>query len=860
MPGCVLVRVRYSLISTGTEIASLRPEHFEQDETKIEKAKAYASLARKYLGLAIRYPDRAAVRASQIICRSASRFIPQKKAPEPKIVSSMNDLQWVKYGAKRIDVCEGGYLEIVTDDSEFGYQVMTTKIRVKPGMVPVIQVKGNVLEGAVSMGLLNESEESWLGSRNYNEGSFEDSLVFELCSSNTVTMVIANAGLKKTSRIRLEDVNVLMSPPSEDGLPLSELDDQGWNVGYSAAGEAVVVGNGITDLKPGDFVACAGAGLANHADYVSVPRNLVCRVPEGCSLRDAATTTVGTIAFQGVRRAAPQLGERICVIGLGLIGQITVQLLRASGCAVIGTDLDPKRVDRAKRFGMEAGASDPGEYKLLVRDMTEGRGADRTIITAATKSDAVINLSMEVTRAKGTVVIVGDVGLNVERQHFYRKEIDFLMSTSYGPGRYDRTYEIEGRDYPFPYVRWTANRNMRAYMELIASRRLNIEALIDRVVSVTEAPQVYQELASGEGSLPLGVIIHYPDETRELPEPPDSSKIIIRGHRKAPEGPIRYALVGAGAFGTCMLVPQMNKRKDRFFLRGVVSRDTTRGGNFARMNRVEILATDLDEVLNDPGIDLVVIATRHHEHAEQVIKSLRAGKHVFVEKPLALTWDELDCVVGTYEQLKEPPLLMVGFNRRFSPAISALREAIKGRRSPLMINYRLNGGYIPPDHWIQGAQGGGRNIGEACHMFDVFRFLAGVPVSGIDASSINPGRLPFLRNDNFCATITYKDGSVGNLVYTALGPKQGLPKERIEVFCDGEAYIVDDFKSLFRAGDGKILWHNDEGGKGHLEELSRFGDAIAGLRDVPIPFEEIVETMAVTLHVEDLICDGGGLE
>lgn len=856
-PGCVLVRVRYSLISAGTEIASLRPEHLQGDETKIDKAKAYASQAKKYLGLAIRYPDRAALRAGQIICRSASRFIPQKKSTEPMIVSSMNDLQWVKSGAKRIDIRQGEYVEIITDDSGFGYQAMSPKIPVEAGMVPVVQVKGNILEGAVSIGLLNESEDSWLGSRHYNEGLFEDTLVFDPSSSNSVTVVIANAGLRRTSRVRLDDVNVLMSPPTEDGLPLSELDHQGWNVGYSAAGEVVAVGNGITDVKPGDFVACAGAGLANHADYVSVPRNLVCRVLEGCSLRDAATTTVGTIALQGVRRAAPQLGERICVVGLGLIGQIAVQLLRASGCVVIGMDLDPNRIDRAKEFGMEAGTCDREEYKLLVRDMTEGRGADRTIITAATKSDSVINLSMEITRAKGTVVIVGDIGLNVKRQHFYRKEINLLMSTSYGPGRYDMMYEMEGRDYPFPYVRWTANRNMQAYMELVASGRLKIEALIDRVVSINEAPQAYEELATGRGSLPLGVIIEYLDETRELPEPPDSSKIIIRGHRKSPEGPIHYALVGAGAFGTSMLVPQMNKRKDRFFLRGIVSRDTTRGGNFARMNRVEILATDLDDVIKTSDIDLAVIATRHHEHAEQVIKSLKAGKHVFVEKPLALTWEQLDRVVETYERLTEPPLLMVGFNRRFSPAILALWEGIKGRRSPLIINYRLNGGYVPPDHWIQGAQGGGRNIGEACHMFDVFRFLAGAPVCGIDASCIDPGHLPFLRNDNFCATTTYQDGSLANLVYTALGPKEGLPKERIEVFCDGEAYIVDDFKSLLRAGDRKILWHNDEGDKGHFEELSRFGDAIAGLRDVPIPFEEIVETTAVTLHVEDLISHGG---
>jgi predicted dehydrogenase len=379
---------------------------------------------------------------------------------------------------------------------------------------------------------------------------------------------------------------------------------------------------------------------------------------------------------------------------------------------------------------------------------------------------------------------------------------------------------------------------------------MNFDALIDRIVPITEAPATYTELAKADVALPLGVLLQYPDpEEAEL----DPARVTLRGHRQAPGERINYALVGAGGFGTAMLVPQMRKRADRYFLRGVVSRTGSEGSNFARDNQVEILTSDLDAVLTDPGFQLVVIATRHHEHADQVVRSLAAGKHVFVEKPLAISWEELERVVSAHSAAAEAPLVMVGFNRRFSPALQMLKERVTGRRSPLMIQYRLNAGYIPLDHWVHGVQGGGRNVGEACHMYDAFRFLAGAPVRAVDASAIDPGGLAFARNDNFAATITYEDGTVASLMYTALGPKSGLGKEHITVFCDGEAFIVDDFRKLTKASDGSVLWQSGEPVKGHFEELSRFGDAIATGGLSPIPFEEIIEVSSVALHVEDLI-------
>jgi predicted dehydrogenase/threonine dehydrogenase-like Zn-dependent dehydrogenase len=655
---------------------------------------------------------------------------------------------------------------------------------------------------------------------------------------------IADRRVSRAKQVAAESVGAAPPPTSSD------LNAQGWAIGYSVAGEVVAVGAGVDDLAVGDLVAAAGAGQANHADFVSVPRNLVCRVPPGCDLKHAASATLGAIAMQGVRRAAPQLGESAAVVGLGLIGQITVQLLKAAGCRVVGLDLDAERVKRAMALGLDAGASDADGCKVLVRDWTGGHGADRTLLTAATKSNALINLAMDLTRAKGRVVIVGDVGLNVERAVFYRKEIDLLMSTSYGPGRYDASYEIEGHDYPYAYVRWTLNRNMQSYLDLIARGQMNFGALLDRIVPIEDAPAAYTTLANASEPLPLGVLIEYPDDDGGDEAP---ARVVLGGHRRAPADRINYALVGAGAFGTAMLVPQMRKRADRYFLRGVVSRSGMQGSNFARDNQVEILTSDLDEVLRDPEFHLVVIATRHQDHAEQVVRALAAGKHVFVEKPLALTWDELARVVEAHASATDAPLLMVGFNRRFSPALQMVKERLAERRSPLMIQYRLNAGYIPLDHWVHGAAGGGRNIGEACHMYDVFRFLTGAPARSIDATAIEPRDLPYARNDNFVATIAYEDGSVASLVYTALGPKSGLAKEHITVFCDGEAYVVDDFRKLTRASDGSTLWSSGEADKGHFEELSRLADAIAAGGTAPIAFEELVETTAVALSVEDLI-------
>ncbi len=860
-PGSVLVRVRYSLISTGTELASLRPIASSiAGGTRLEQAAQLSSTAAFYLGKAVKNPGKAAERVKQIVSsyahQKASGMVPdvlkktvtQKTSPGP-----LEPVLWQRGAAAEFSVTKSK-LALTGDASNGAYQATSQTISVAKGQIVALTLEGVLEHASLGLGLLNHDQSAWLTLLTLEPGEIRDTYLFDVPEGNDqVMLVIANSGGDQPARLELTVSQVRVNPPDGTDLPASEMGQQGWNVGYSAAGEVIAVGEGVSDFALGDLVACGGAGQANHAEYITVKRNLVARVPQGCSLKSAATTTVGAIAMQGVRRADVRLGEIVCVIGLGLIGMITVQLLRASGCRVIGMDINEERVRKAREMGIEAATNDNDELAAMVRDMTAGHGVDQTLITAATKSNSLINMAMELTRRKGRVIIVGDIGLKPERAQFYRKEIDVLMSTSYGPGRYDPVYEDQGQDYPYAYVRWTQNRNMTSYLELEARGEIEIESLIEQIVPIDDAPQAYKELASSAETPPLAVLLEYNIREKAEEEASGKHKITLRGHAASQSDKINYALVGAGAFGTAMLVPQMDKRNDRYFLKAVVSRDPVRGGNFARSRRVEMLVTEFDEVLRDDSIDMVVIATRHSDHANQTCAALKAGKAVFVEKPLALNWKELDTVRVAYEKAAEGAVLMVGFNRRFAPSVRKLQETLKDRRSPLIINYRLNGGFIPPDHWIQSREGGGRNIGEACHMYDLFRSFSRSSVKTIDASAINPGESAYLRNDNFIATMTYEDGSVGNLVYTALGPKTGMPKERIEVFCDGEAYIIDDFKSLIRCSTEEVLWHSKTADKGHFEELSLLGDAIATNGVPPISFDEIIETTAVSLHIEDML-------
>lgn len=873
-PGSVLVKVHYSLISTGTELAPLRGA--PGDAGAHGDPNSIGNLARRapeLAGKAVRNPALAWRRARDI-SQNKIRILKQRLVPPPARTAGPahplpagavsleagheSACTWTVEAATGIETGPQG-LTLTCSREPGVYQALSQPVAVPDGHALRIQVKGRAGGAPFVLGVLSGDRQEWLHQLTL-EDDFDEDMLVSLGRHAFIWLVWSLAAPGKdptpTPFINLEQVRLSARPMAETEK-LTDMNDQGWAVGYSAAGEVVAVGDGVHDIKVGDLVACGGAGQANHAEYVTVKRNLVVPIPNTCPVDLAATCTVGAIAMQGIRRTEPRLGETVCVVGLGLLGLLTCQMLKANGCHVLGLDPDEARVARARELGVDAATTSPDRFLELALSTTRGHGADATIITAATKSDALINHAMKTTRRKGRVVIVGDVGLAMERPELYRKEIDVLISTSYGPGRYDPAYENEGIDYPYAYVRWTQNRNMEAFLDLIASGAIDVRALIDETVPLDEAPDAYQRLASADGPAPVGVLVEYPATSGAAPDTTAAEKdevVTLRGHRGPKPGRIGYVLVGAGAFGTSMLVPQMDKRKDRFDLRGVVSRDAARGGNFARQRQIPLLASDLTGILDRDDVDLVVIATRHDQHAAQAAAALRAGKHVFVEKPLALSWNELEEIQRAYEERPAGTLLMVGFNRRFAPAARALQQAVRDRAGPLVISYRLNGGFIPRESWIQGREGGGRNLGEACHMYDFFRALSGAPASSISATSIDPGSSAYLVNDNFSATISYEDGSLATLIYTANGPKSGLPKERVEVFCHGKAYVLDNFLSLIEYPSGENIWSSEEVDKGHFEELSRFAESISnGDRNAPIPFEEIVETTAVSLHIEDLI-------
>ncbi len=620
----------------------------------------------------------------------------------------------------------------------------------------------------------------------------------------------------------------------------------GLPTGYAASGTVVELGEEVDQFGVGDLVACAGAGIANHAEYINVPVNLAVSVPQGVSLEHASTATLGAIALQGVRRATPSLGETVAVIGLGIVGQLTVQLLKANGCRVIGVDVDPTRVLTAERGGLDHGVdAASASFVERVHKLTDGFGADAVIITAATASSDVIHEAMQACRKKGRVVLVGDVGLNLRRSDMYEKELDFLISTSYGPGRYDPRYEIEGVDYPFPYVRWTENRNLEHYLDLLARGRVSLAQIESRTFPIDEAPAAYA-LLGASGPKPLLVTLRYPTA-----EGPIARTVRIRPSTAQRTGRLRVALIGAGSFAEAMHLPNLAKLRDRFELRCVASRTGSDAKAIAVRNGAAYATTEVGEVLADKDVDVVLIATRHNTHASLVLAALRAGKHVFVEKPLALDEDELGAIETFFaERAGAPsPVLLTGFNRRFAPAIARVREILKDRTTPLLVDYRMNAGYLPPGHWVHGPEGGGRNIGEACHIYDLFSALTGAQPNDVSAHAVEPRAKQWSKNDNFSATISYSDGSVATLIYTALGSSDH-PKERMEIFADGKVITLDDYRTVEAAGSGVHGWRSPTVDKGHLQEMEAFARSIQSGGSWPISLNEQLQTMRVAFEVE----------
>jgi predicted dehydrogenase/threonine dehydrogenase-like Zn-dependent dehydrogenase len=620
--------------------------------------------------------------------------------------------------------------------------------------------------------------------------------------------------------------------------------------GYSAAGVVLEVGEGIDDLRPRDRVACCGGQCAYHAEIIRVPRNFVAPVPDNVNFAAASTVSLGAIALQAVRRAQPTLGEIFVVIGLGVLGQLTAQILRANGCRVIGTDLDPERIRLAEQLGMETGIDPAAESGIEhVGRVTGGIGADGVIITAATPSHTVISTAFQMCRKKGRVVLVGDVGLNLDRTDFYEKELDLFVSTSYGPGRYDNSYEERGLDYPVAYVRWTENRNMVEYLRLLADGKVQIAPLVTASYPVDQAGSAFETLKNKEAS-PLMLLLSYPQSGED-----DSLNRVVANPTAQPAGPgqIRIAVVGAGDFAKSTHLPNLQSLAASYHIQAVVSRTGHNANNVARQFGAQYAATDYQAVLSDAEIDAVLIATRHNLHASMVLRALDAGKHVLVEKPLALTPEELGKIRAFYDSdsyHESLPILLTGFNRRFSSFIQRINELTQGRSSPMILNYRMNATYIPLDHWVHTEEGGGRNLGEACHIYDLFTYLTDSNVLEVSARGITPKTGYYSPLDNFVATMTFEDGSVATLTYTALGAKD-YPKESLEVYTDGKVLVLEDYRSLTIYGAKVKGLKRKLMDKGHKEALRALARAIQEGGDWPIPLWQQVQATEMALQVEE---------
>jgi len=618
-------------------------------------------------------------------------------------------------------------------------------------------------------------------------------------------------------------------------------------LGYSSSGIVLEVGKNITDIAVGDRVACAGAGYANHAEVVSVPRNLLCKIPDNVEFQEAAFTTLGAIAMQGIRRAQVQFGDIVVVIGLGLLGQIACQILKSAGAHVIGIDLMKERVELAKELSADICFLAGKDAVDKVIKYTDGIGADSIIIYAATSSNEPVKQAMQMARKKGRVVVVGAVGMELDRSPFYEKELDFLISCSYGPGRYDPLYEEKGVDYPIGYVRWTENRNMQEFLKMLAEKKVNVKRLIDYVFSIEDAKKAYETLKEKK---PIGVLFKY----KEITKKEITRKITLKPYA-IKKDKINVAVIGAGSFAKAYHLP--NLRKIPYYnIRAIVTKAGNNAKNIAKKYDAEYCSTDYKEVLNDEDIDMVLIATRHDLHAPIIIDSANAGKHIFTEKPIALSYE--DCMKVYSAIAKNKVNLTIGFNRRFSPLAQKAKKIVEKRKDPLMITYRVNSAGMKKDHWINDpVEGGGAIIGEGCHFFDFFNWIIGAEPKRIYAEMISNNNQSIINNNNVISTINYKDGSIASLIYTTIG-NQSFPKERIEIFVDGEVICIDDFKELTIAGlevKGEKL-RNIE--KGQFELIYEFGKFLKGESEgVDLPtVEDGVKATICSLKTIDALKSG----
>lgn len=659
-----------------------------------------------------------------------------------------------------------------------------------------------------------------------------------LVSAGTERMLVefAEKNLIEKASSRPDLVRQVLNKAKREGLiPTIEAAfnklDQPMVLGYSSSGVIVEVGDGLVGFKPGDRVACAGGGFAVHAEYGVIPQNLLVHLPDNVDFESAAFTTLGAIALQGFRLAQPQLGESICIIGLGLLGLLTAEIAKAAGCQVFGIDLSNDRISLAKSMGVNAVLREGCEDSASA--FTLGRGFDHVLICADSSSNDPIELAGLLARDHGTVVAVGAVGLTIPRKIYYEKELDLRISRSYGPGRYDPVYEEGGQDYPFGYVRWTEGRNLQAFVELLAQNKINLKPLISHRFTIEKAPEAY-ELITGKTHEPfLGVLISYPSVSSTTLE----RKVSFPSATKT-EGGICLGVLGAGNYAQAVFLPVV-KKTGKVHLKCIATASGLSASHAAKkFGFLSASATEAD-VLEDEEINTVLILTRHQQHARQVLQALKNKKSVYCEKPLAICESE---IVDIEKQLlkKDTPLLTVGFNRRYAPLAVKLKDFFGTQSEPMNIDYHINAGFLPANHWLHDPlQGGGRIIGEGCHFIDFMTFLAGsLPVS-VSAHALPDGGK--YQQDNCVVTIRFANGTLGTMTYLANGNKS-FAKERVEVFSAGKIGVLDDFRSLELVSETKrtVFRSPMKQDKGHQSAWENFIKAINQGENPPIPYDQLI--------------------
>ncbi len=676
---------------------------------------------------------------------------------------------------------------------------------------------------------------------------------YSLISAGTEKTSVSKAKSSLISRAKKqpEDVKMVLDFLKRDGILAtykrvkSKLDSYK-ELGYSASG--VVIESNTADFSVGDRVAVAGAGYANHSEIITVPKNLATKIPQNVDFESAAYTTVASIAMQGIRQSDVRIGETVAVIGLGLIGQITVQLLKASGARVIAMDINDLLFEKAKEFGADLCLKSSFSSKKDILAFTRGIACDSVIITAGTSSNEPIELALEICRKKGKIVIVGAVGMDIPRAPFYLKEIDLRISCSYGPGRYDTLYEEKGIDYPYAYVRWTENRNMIAILDLLSENKINFNKLTSHQYKIEEANFAY-DLIMGKINEPyLGILLKY-----DIEKNIDIKKVNISNYQKNDK--LAIGFVGLGAFARNYLIPPILKYSAS--LVGVASQNPVNARSVAENLNFSFFSTNGDEIINDDRINLVFIATRHDSHSKYVINALKSGKPVFVEKPLAINQVELDEIREVLNRTNGR--LMVGFNRRFSKSFQEIKKFFANRTDPLFINYRINAGFIPKSHWVQHTEQGGRIIGEVCHFIDTMVYLcSAVPIS-VFAQSISSSNIEITPSDCVSIIMKFSDGSVGNINYIASGASQ-LPKEYCEVHSQNKSAIMNNFETLdfYDSSNQKSI--KLDGKKGIDNEVKHFLDAVKNAEKMPIDFEEIYKVTKTTFGAIESLESGKIIE